>query len=74
MGYAEVSQICLRDRQPTLVLYTIFFWGEKELLETHKLCKDMLVQLWSFKEQGNLWFALVKVGSGKKQDLGEVVE
>lgn len=34
----------------------------------------MLVQLWSFKVQGNLWFALVKVGSGKNQDLGEVVE
>ncbi|XP_058203069.1 putative B3 domain-containing protein At3g24850 [Rhododendron vialii] len=42
--------------------------GWNEVVKEHKLCKDLLVQLWSFRVEGNLWFALVKLWKVKEQD------
>ncbi|KAH7840114.1 hypothetical protein Vadar_012818 [Vaccinium darrowii] len=37
--------------------------GWKDVVEAHNLRKDDIVQLWSFRVEGNPWFALVRVGS-----------
>ncbi|KAF7151570.1 hypothetical protein RHSIM_Rhsim02G0210600 [Rhododendron simsii] len=42
--------------------------GWNEVVKEHKLCKDLLVQLWSFRVQGNLWFALLKLWKVNKGD------
>ncbi|KAG5562978.1 hypothetical protein RHGRI_005648 [Rhododendron griersonianum] len=42
--------------------------GWNEVVDEHKLCAKWVVQLWSFRVKGNLWFALVKLWKVKEQD------
>ncbi|KAF7149593.1 hypothetical protein RHSIM_Rhsim02G0212200 [Rhododendron simsii] len=42
--------------------------GWNEVVDEHKLCAKWVVQLWSFRLEGNLWFALVKLWKVKEQD------
>ncbi|KAF7150150.1 hypothetical protein RHSIM_Rhsim02G0212100 [Rhododendron simsii] len=42
--------------------------GWNEVVDEHKLCEKLVVQLWSFRVEGNLWFALVKLWKVKEQD------
>ncbi|KAE9452151.1 hypothetical protein C3L33_15949, partial [Rhododendron williamsianum] len=42
--------------------------GWNAVVTDHELCRDLLVQLWSFRVEGNLWFALVKLWKVEKKD------
>ncbi|KAF7151087.1 hypothetical protein RHSIM_Rhsim02G0210800 [Rhododendron simsii] len=42
--------------------------GWNEVVNEHKLCEKWVVQLWSFRVEGNLWFALVKLWKVKEHD------
>ncbi|KAH7839654.1 hypothetical protein Vadar_006883 [Vaccinium darrowii] len=43
-----------------------FVKGWNGVVSDHRLCKDMIVQLWSFRVEGKLGFALVKLGISEK--------
>ncbi|KAH7839888.1 hypothetical protein Vadar_010025 [Vaccinium darrowii] len=43
--------------------------GWNGVVRDHGLCKNMIVQLWSFRVDEKLWFALVKLGMKRKKNL-----
>ncbi|KAF7151263.1 hypothetical protein RHSIM_Rhsim02G0212000 [Rhododendron simsii] len=60
-------EIDIRQWSMTKGIYNVVK-GWNNVVSDHGLCKDLLVQLWSFRVEGNLWFALVKLWKVNKAD------